>query len=195
MARSPSILPRSDDLRAQRTRRKLTQALVELTAERPIDTVTVRDLTAQAGIGYATFFRHYVSMADLLQATVDDLYAELLVLFPPLTGHQPEEAGAVVFRHVQEHPGLYRLLLNPDRSLGLTDRIMEIGMKGLLTVYEPRPDARVPPDLAAYQFVRSFLSLIEWWLDQEEPPSPERMGQIYQDLVLRPTELVALQLV
>jgi len=158
-----------------------------------MDAVTVRDLTVRAGVGYATFFRHYVSIADLLKATVDDLYAELVILLPPLTGTHPEEAGAIVFRHVQEHPGLYRLLLNPDRTLGLTDRIMEIGMQGLLTVYEPRPDARVPPDLAAYQFVRSFLSLIEWWLDQETPPSPERMGQIYEDLVLRPTELVALQ--
>ncbi len=191
----PRIAPaRFKDLRVLRTRRLLTQALIELSAEVSPEAITVRDLVARAQIGYATFFRHYSSIDDLLRDAVDDLYAELTALLPPLTGGHPEEAGTVVFRHVRAHPGLYRLLLHSNRSVGLTDRIMEIGVRGVLTTYGSRPEARVPLKLAAYHFIRSFLSLIEWWLDQETPPSPEQMGEFYRDLVLSPMEAVALQL-
>lgn len=182
------------DLRVRRTRRLLTQALIELSAEVAPEAITVRDLVARAQIGYATFFRHYSSIEDLLREAVDDLYAELTALLPPLTGGHPEEAGTVVFRHVRAHPGLYRLLLHSHRSVGLTDRIMEIGVRGLLTTYGPHPETRVPLKLAANHFIRSFLSLIDWWLDQEVPPSPEQMGEYYRDLVLSPMEAVALRL-
>lgn len=190
---TPAAPARLKDVRVQRTKKLLTQALVELAAEGPTEALTVRDLTARAQVGYATFFRHYASIEDLLREAVDNLYIELMALLPPLTGGHPEKAGAVVFRHVRTHSGLYRLLLQPDRSLGLTDRLMETGVRGLLTAYEPQRDARVPPEVAAYHFIRSFLSLIEWWLDHAQPLTPERMGEIYRDLILAPTEAVALQ--
>ncbi|MCP2014701.1 AcrR family transcriptional regulator [Deinococcus sp. HSC-46F16] len=181
------------DLRVRRTRRLLTQALIDLSAERPLEAITVRDLTERAEVGYATFFRHYASIEELLRGAVDDLRAELLGLLPPLAGDAPEQAGAVVFRHVQAQPGLYRLLLGTDRSHGLLDQIIDIGVRGLLDTFEARPDAGVPVEVAAHHFIRSFLNLIEWWLRQDQPHSPERMGEIYLELILRPTQAAALR--
>lgn len=181
------------DLRVRRTRRLLTQALIDLSAERPLDTITVRDLTERAGVGYATFFRHYASTEELLRGAVDDLRAELLGLLPRLAGDAPEQAGAVVFRHVQAQPGLYRLLLGTDRSHGLLDQIVDIGVEGLLDTFEARPDAGVPVEVAAHHFIHSFLGLISWWLRHDQPHSPDRMGEIYRELILRPTQAAALQ--
>ena len=192
---SPSPAPpgRPDDLRVRRTRQRLIQALIELVAERPLEAVTVRDLTAHAQVGYATFFRHYAGIGELLRAALGDLYADLSALLPPLAGAHPEQAGAVVFRHVGEQPGLYRLLLQADQSFGMLEAVVDLGVRGLLTTYEARPDGRVPPDLAADQFIRSFLNLIAWWLGRGMPYPPERMGEIYRDLILLPIEAVALQ--
>lgn len=183
----------SPDLRVRRTRRLLTQALIDLSAERSLEAITVRDLTERAEVGYATFFRHYAGIEDLLRGAVDDLRADLFGLLPPLAGDAPEQAGALVFRHVQAHPGLYRLLLGTDRSLGLLDQIVDIGVEGLLETFEARPDALVPVEVATHHFIRSFLTLIEWWLRHNQPHSPERMGEIYCELILRPTQSAALQ--
>ncbi|GHF54053.1 hypothetical protein GCM10017781_32930 [Deinococcus metalli] len=98
-----------------------------------------------------------------------------------------------MFRHVQAQPDLYRLLLNTDPAMGLLDQILETGVAGLLETFEARPDARVPTEIAAHHFIRSFLNLIEWWLRQGQPHSPERMGEIYRELILRPTEPAALR--
>lgn len=182
------------DLRVRRTRRLLTQALIELNAEQPLEAITVRDLTERAEVGYATFFRHYSSVEELLRGAVEDLRTDLFELLPPLVGDAPERAGALVFQHVQAHPGLYRLLLGTDRSLGLLDQIIDIGVKGLLDTFEARPDALIPVEAAAHHFICSFLNLIDWWLRQDQPHSPERMGEIYRELILRPTQAAALQL-
>ncbi len=181
------------DLRVRRTRRLLTQALIDLSATRPLEAITVRDLTERAEVGYATFFRHYASIEELLRGAVHDLRAELNDLLPPLAGDAPEQAGAVVFRHVQAHPDLYRLLLATDPSLGLLDQIVAIGVDGLMNTFEARPDAQVPVEVAAHHFIRSFLNLIDWWLRHDLPHSPERMGEIYRELILRPTQAAALQ--
>lgn len=181
------------DLRVRRTRQLLTQALIDLSAERPIESISVRDLTQQAGVGYATFFRHYASIEELLRGTVEDLRQELFALLPPLTGNRPEEAGAVVFRHVEAHPQVYRLLLQTDATLGLLDQIVQIGVQGLRQSYEARPDARVPMDVAAEHFIRSFLNLIDWWLRHDLPYPPEQMGEIYLELILKPIESAALR--
>ncbi|MDO5627399.1 MAG: TetR/AcrR family transcriptional regulator [Mobilicoccus sp.] len=185
-------IPRTDQ-RVTRTHARLTAALVDLSSSRPFETVTVRDLTEHAGVGYATFFRHYPSIEGLLRATVDDLYSELVELLPPLAGGAPREAGAVVFRHVAEHPEVYRLLLWAPRSYGLLERMTDIATRGLDEAYEPLPDATVPPDVAAGHFVAAFLGLIDWWLAHDMPYPPEQMGGIYEDLVLRPVEATALR--
>ncbi|ULH18133.1 TetR/AcrR family transcriptional regulator (plasmid) [Deinococcus sp. KNUC1210] len=186
------LIPQTD-LRVRRTRRLLTQALIELSAEQPLEAITVRDLTERAEVGYATFFRHYTSIQDLLRGAVDDLRAELFGLLPPLAGDAPEQAGALVFQHVQAHPGLYRLLLSSALSLELRNQIIAMGVEGLLDTFEARPGARVPVEVAAHHFIHSFLSLIEWWLQQDQPHSPERMGEVYCELILRPTQAAALQ--
>ncbi|MPY67654.1 hypothetical protein F8S09_13330 [Deinococcus sp. SDU3-2] len=50
-------------------------------------------------------------------------------------------------------------------------------------------------DLAAQYFIRSFLHLTEWWLAPPDAQAhgPERMGEIYAELILRPTLAAALR--
>ncbi|WP_168733560.1 TetR/AcrR family transcriptional regulator [Deinococcus sp. Arct2-2] len=164
-----------------------------MTAERPLETITIRMLTDRAQVGYATFYRHYASIEDLLRGIVDDLYINLAELLPSLAGAQPERAATLVFHQVREHPGHYRLLLHADRSLGLLDKVVEMGTQALLAAYEARPDSRVPLDVTVDHCIRSFLNLIAWWLSHDMPYAPERMGQIFLDLVLHPMEAMALR--
>ena len=44
--------------RSTQTRPILSSALLALLVERPFEQLTVREITAKAAIGYATFFRH-----------------------------------------------------------------------------------------------------------------------------------------
>ena len=59
------------DARAVRTREALRRALLDLLEDKSLEQITIRDITAAAGIGYTTFFRHHPTTESLL----DDLAA------------------------------------------------------------------------------------------------------------------------
>lgn len=190
----PPIRPdTTEDARVTRTRRRLSNALLALALERPFETITIRDLTDRAEVGYATFFRHYDGIEDLLRDMLEGLLAELLGRLRPLGRLDPVAAGAIVFQHAAEQSDLYRLLLRTDRSIDLLDRAVRVGIENLAETHEAKSDSSVPADVAANHFVRSFINLIEWWLEHEMPYAPDRMADIYRDLILIPTEQAALR--
>jgi AcrR family transcriptional regulator len=192
---SPALRRRErvEDVRVTRTKLKLSEALVELALERPFAAITVRDLTDRADVGYATFFRHYEGTEELLRAMLADLLEELLTRLRPLVREDPEAAGTLVFRHARENADLYRVLIRTSRPLGLLPTIVQVGVENLEATYRARPGSRVPLDIAANHFIRSFMDLIEWWLDHDLPYGPDRMAEIYLELIVRPIERVAIE--
>ena len=99
----------------------------------------------------------------------------------------------MIFQHAGTHEDLYRRLLRPGRSLDLISNALDVGTKSICGAYEAHFGIRVPLEVAANHIIRSFADLIEWWLEQDMPYEPEHMGEIYRDLILKPTERVALR--
>ncbi|MEJ2305235.1 MAG: TetR/AcrR family transcriptional regulator [Anaerolineales bacterium] len=103
------------DRRVRRTRRDLTAALIRLTSERPYATIQVRDITDEADVGYATFYRHYQSKDDLMLAVFDKITGELETSAVEKGGEYFVQEGQLLFGHVQKYRGLYRSILqSPD---------------------------------------------------------------------------------
>ena len=73
--------------------------------------------------------------------------------------------------------------------------MVEIGTRDALRLNAPKEEARqgmaVPAEIAAHHLVASSIALIRWWLEHGMPYPPERMGEIYRDLIERPTFAVA----
>ena len=87
------------DRRVKRTQRLLAQALIELTLERGYETVTIRDITERADVGYATFFRHYTDKDALLHEVLEVVLDELLLLIQPFKADSdPATVGTLLFR-------------------------------------------------------------------------------------------------
>ena len=172
------------DPRVQRTQTALAQAMIALTLERGYDLITIRDLAERAGIGYATFFRHYPSKEALLDDVLAVFVRELLAQLPGPAA-SPAERGAVIFRYLEAHEALARVLLASQGLGALVQRLSALSA-GYLSQAAPRPGSAVPPEVAANHAVVASLGLIQWWLDHGRPYPPERMGEIYAELVLPP---------
>lgn len=182
------------DLRVERTRRRLANAMVELTLDRGYDAVTIRDLTQLADIGYATFFRHYSDKESLLRDLLDDVLEGLMVLLEPVSGDaDAARLGTLVFRHAQENAELYRVLLASQRSVDLVGRVFEVGSDAIRRSFVPSEGSAVPFDIAANHVVRAFFALIEWWLERDMPHPPQTMGKVYELLIIGPTRELAFE--
>lgn len=184
----------SPDARVVKTRQRLAAALVTLTLERGYDTVTVRELTARAGVGYATFFRHFASKEALLEHLLTDTLDDLMVLLTPrLATSDLARIGTLVFGHARDHADRYRVLLRTGEITGLLERCTQLSTDTLSATFIPKPGSVVPFEVAARHLVHSFTGLVAWYLDTGLPYSPERIGEILEALILEPTYRVALE--
>ncbi|WP_037870058.1 TetR/AcrR family transcriptional regulator [Streptomyces sp. SPB074] len=66
--------PSPGDVRVRRTWARLSEAVLRLAAERPVEEVAVADLVRAAGVNRSTFYKHAPSPAAVLERV---LYAEL----------------------------------------------------------------------------------------------------------------------
>ncbi len=175
------------DRRIQRTQAALTKALIALTLEKGYEAVTIRDLTLRANVGYATFFRHYTDKEALLTDVIEVVLAELMKFLQRSEAGDERAEGARLFHYVQENSELCRVLINS----GTLQRVQAAGVRYVLNQRQARPGSPIPAEVAANHVVAASVALIQWWLMNGMPYPPERMGQIYADLIIRPTQQVA----
>src|SRR5947208_17089011 len=102
----------TSDARVVRTREALRQAMVDLAAESPLEAITVRAIAARAGVGYATFFRHYADKEALLADVADVLTRQFLETVRPLL-RQRDRLGAArtLCAFVVEHRAIEQALI------------------------------------------------------------------------------------
>lgn len=66
------------DLRQKKTRRNIKNAFLELRMRKPLERITIRELTEQAEISKATFYLHYKDIYDLSSCMEEELIRDLL---------------------------------------------------------------------------------------------------------------------
>ncbi len=181
----------SNDRRIKRTQQLLAKALIALTLEKGYEPVTIRNITERANVGYATFFRHYSSKDALLRDVSEVVLADLNNLFPSGPSDDIDAVGVPLFRYVQEHASIILVLLQSRGSSSLLQHIIELASQGALNENQPLEGSIVPPEIAAHHMIASSITLIQWWLERDMPYTPERMGAIFHELIVRPTRTVA----
>ncbi len=70
------------DLRITKTRTAVKNAFLELRAEKPVEKITVKELSAVANINKATFYLHYKDIYDLSETLERELICECLNSVP-----------------------------------------------------------------------------------------------------------------
>jgi len=175
------------DRRIKRTQKLLQEALISLTLEKGYDAVTIREITERADVGYTTFFRHYPDKEALLAGVLILMKEEFQVaMTPDLIVSEPEKMGELLFEYVRENRDLCRVLLDSTNTMALLRPVQEIGLQEAERMFGPSADRQVMVDLAVEHLMTSLVMLIRWWLDHDLPYSPEKMGEITANLIIRP---------
>lgn len=179
------------DRRSQRTRQLASRALVELMLEKRYDDITVQDIIDRANIGRSTFYAHFLDKEDLL---VSD-FSRVLDMFSQHGGEGQGNTGAhgppnvaVFFRHVQEYQQLYKALVRSGQIELLTkkahQRLRHNIEQHLVQFDASNRSPVVLLSLAASTMASTMVSMLQWWLDNEMPYTPEQMEALFHQLVL-----------
>jgi AcrR family transcriptional regulator len=174
------------DARVVRTREALRQAMIDLATESALDTITVRAIAARAGIGYATFFRHYVDKEALLADVADMLTQAFLAQVRPLLREKDRQGAArSLCAFVENNLPIHQALI-----AGGSGETVRAGMlrQTLETLGRARTSAPGGPldDLLLFHLTSSILNLLAWWLRNFEQVDAETMAEIIERAVLTP---------
>jgi AcrR family transcriptional regulator len=179
-----------EDRRIQRTRRMLNEAMLALVVEKPWDAMSIRDITERADVNRATFYHHYATKDELLAAALEAQFEALVASFESLPDgahafsdpeHLDYATDVLLFRHVQEHAALYRVLLGEQGMGQVTFRITEsvAGIcQRLIHAWMDTSDLGYPVEVVAHHMAGSIIGLVRWWLINDMPFTPEEMGRM-----------------
>ncbi len=102
-------------------REQLTQALLHLLQTKRLDDISVSELTQQAQVGRASFYRNYQSLSDILFQYDKLLINEWAARFESDPSASFFNVFGSLFQHYKDHSDFYWLLYKN----GLTETILE----------------------------------------------------------------------
>jgi len=186
---SEQVMQNLDDLRVRRTRRLLQKALLEAASENGFAHVTVRDITERAMVNRATFYRHYEDKYDLLahymkelSEFIDSDEAEASPGNQPLPSLDTPPSGlAKLLWHIRANADFYRVMLgkqgDPSFCAQTFRNYIEQGYRRILSSQASQSDPSRPPiDLTVSYILQAGVGAIVWWLENDQPCSPEQMA-------------------
>lgn len=184
----------SSDPRWVRSRQALTEAILQLAAERPISSVSVAALTKRAGVNRATFYNHAKTPQALLQsvlrAELDERFDVFRLRLLDSKGHLStvQDFGIrSLVNHVQERECVYRKSLERDQSdlvhLVLTDFLIDkariLMAEQQYRFFPQAPDTDFQREFAVHVGAAGLVGGIITWLRDAEHPSVEDFMAAY----------------
>lgn len=185
------------DRRVRRTQKLLADAFMDLIDEQSYDDITIKDITERADVAYATFFRHYHDKDDFFMKVLEGDMEELKerVEAIPQDGAPNYEYCAEMFTHVQKKVTLYRIMLTEPGAIKIREQMKIWHTAKIMDAHEESytPGSNIPFEIAANHMAAASMELIDWWLRHDMLYSPERMGQIFQQLIMQGTWQIVAQ--
>ncbi|WP_317929506.1 TetR/AcrR family transcriptional regulator [Halioxenophilus sp. WMMB6] len=153
------------DARIVRTRQALRDALLSLIERKPLQDVTIREIAAEAGIHYATFFRHHETKEALLNDIAADQINQVVELMLPVVyGSDRHSVHVALCSYVDEHRSLWTILLTGGAAETLKSELIRL----CKAPGEDRipSDNEIPAELVVIGGVSVIVETLAWWLAQ-----------------------------
>jgi AcrR family transcriptional regulator len=173
------------DVRMLRTRQALRRALLALLDRKQLDQVTIRDIVAEARIGYATFFRHHASKEELLNEIAAEQVGSLMALTLPLLDPTDTRVSCLALaKYVDKHRALWSALLTGGAASTLRAEFIRLAKESAANV---RSSDWIPVELGAVYGVTATIEILAWWLQRPAGEyAPEQVAEFLDRLVVAP---------
>ena len=144
---------------------KITDGLLKLMNEMPFEKITVSDIVLEAGVGRASFYRHFDSKEAVIRHHMERLLKEWGREFEAIG--KPEELGPSLLRHFYGHRQFYLLLYRCGMSHYLLDASRE------KMELDNKSDQEAFP---LSWFAGGLYGLVDEWMRRGMTVSPEKLG-------------------
>ena len=184
------------DRRIEKTEKALREALASLIAEKPYDSIAVKEILDRANVGRSTFYTHFRDKDDLLVSSIHGIVESLQTA---KLGRSPIWYERILwfslpileYHHGHRHNHRH----NGSRTTGRARAIQHDRLKQVLAemIAEAvraecsagrRTSKRLPLDLIVQYVASAFVLVLDWWNDSTSSLAPKEVDDLLRGLVL-----------
>jgi len=183
---------RAEDRRIQKTLKLLREALVSLIAEKPYDSIVVKEILDRANVGRSTFYTHFRDKDELLISGIHDMLGPVPSVAPS-PGNGPDRIlwfSLPVFEHHYRHAHAWGDRIGARGRAILHEHLRRVLTEIIAEVMDTRSRSRrksvgqIPTDLIAAYVASTFVRVLNWWLDKKMRLSPKEINEVFRRLTL-----------
>lgn len=167
-----SVSPMSNEGRNIYVIAHLTNALLDLLKEKPLNDISIRELTDKAKVGRASFYRNFNSKEDILKAHLDDIFISWINKNKSKSDEPLSEQLRTLILHFEKNYDFYKLL--NDR--GLIYLIKDVIMNSMGLNPESEKSEAYIKAFAAY----ATYGWIETWFQRGMKESADEIAEMFK---------------
>lgn len=181
---------KKEDRRIRKTKKMLTDSLAALLAEKPLKSITVRELAEIADINRGTFYLHYrdvYDMVDKLETEAFERFNEIINSYEP--SYEQESFQTFLtefFEFLADNSLLAKCLIGRNGDAAFVEKLKAaLRDKYVAKVYS---DLKIKDDVEfayLYHFIEmGSVGICETWLNGGMKESPRKIAEITENMIL-----------
>ena len=193
------------DRRQQKTRTAIFDAFSELLSEESYSRITIQTIIDRANIGRSTFYSHFQTKDDLLNAMCTELFRHIIdgvmkedyrVMFDdkiydlPADHHNAPGVPDPVFCHILQHikDNSYHikdLLISESSDIFL--KYFRDSLRSLISIYilqsSDHQKKDIPDEFLLNHITGSFVEMVQWWVKNRMKQTPEELDFCFRSVI------------
>ncbi len=170
------------DRRKKYTRMMLKNSLIKLLKEKPISSLTVKEICELADINRSTFYSHYTDQFDLLSHIEDDVLNDMQETLGVYNFNKEEEALQMTVKmleYIVENQEVCQTLLSENVNADFQNKVMNFAQQFILSGLEDmeKHDQQVSEYMTVF-VVSGTIHIIKKWLRNGMDQSPQQLATI-----------------
>lgn len=174
------------DRRQRKTREAIFKAFSRLLEKKNYNHITVQDIIDEADIGRSTFYAHFETKDDLLNAICRQIFGHIFSDVLNAEEHHDfsndnrtlsDKLTHLLYHLREQQKDMTSVLSGESGDLFL--RYFKVYLERLFIEYETTSIAAVPQDFMLNHYVSSFAEAVKWWVKKEMKIPPEKIVEYY----------------
>lgn len=168
--------------RSIKTRREITDAFLKLLSEKPIRSITVKEIADMADITRATFYSHFKDIYDLLDYTRTDAIDHIVTMLDRSMPFGDTSSFCLeLFSYFEERSELFSLIMGENGDISFLVSAMRELRDRQIDNFKEGPKRKKPncSKEMSYDYQFLYISggvlhiLTEWFTEEERRPAEE----------------------
>ncbi|MBT2685066.1 TetR-like C-terminal domain-containing protein [Bacillus sp. ISL-37] len=175
------------DRRKKYTRMVLKESLMELLKNKPISNITIKEICELADINRSTFYSHYSSQFDLLNAIEEEFIEDMVLTLNHYNFSKEEEALMMtekILEYIAKKPDVCQMLLSENSDVHFQKKGMMITQEYIFKNW--LSDSQF--DTETFEYINIFvvsgsIYVIKNWVENGMDKTPKEMAEIINNFI------------